>query len=133
MSLAVIDTSVWARLHDATIAAAVTEAIAANAVAMTAPLLLELLRSARDAEDLRSLRDGYEALHQIPISAEIAARAVDIQALLSKRGHHRAASPIDLLVAAAAEAVGAEVWHCDRDYELISEVTRLKHRRFVAR
>jgi predicted nucleic acid-binding protein len=52
MSLIVIDTSVWARLSDPAIAAPVTEAIAANAVAMTEPLLLELLRSARSQDEL---------------------------------------------------------------------------------
>ena len=35
------------------------------------------------------------------------------------------------MVAAAAESVGAEVWHCDRDYELIAEVTKQAHRRFA--
>jgi predicted nucleic acid-binding protein len=132
MSLVVIDTSVWARLRTPAIAAAVTEAIAANAVAMTEPLLLELLRSARDHDELLALREEYAALHQIPLSSQIAARALDVQGALAKKGHHRAASPVDLLVAAAAESVGAEVWHCDRDYELIAEVTHQPHRRFVA-
>jgi len=132
MSLIVIDTSVWARLRNPAIAAAVTEAIAANAVAMTEPLLLELLRSARDEKELCALREEYAALHQIPLSAEIASRSLEVQTALAKRGHHRAASPVDLLVAAAAESVGAEVWHCDRDYELIAEVTNQTHRRFAA-
>jgi predicted nucleic acid-binding protein len=132
MSLIVIDTSVWARIRSPEIAAAVAEAIAANAVAMTEPLLLELLRSARDENELLALRDEYGALHQISLSAEIAARALDIQAALARRGHHRAASPVDLMVAAAAESVGAEIWHCDRDYELIVEVTKQPSRRFTA-
>lgn len=131
MSLIVIDTSVWARIRNSAIAAAVTEAIAANAVAMTEPLLLELLRAARDAKELLALREEYAALHQIPLSGEIAARSLEVQAALARRGHHRAASPVDLMVAAAAESVGAEVWHCDRDYELIAEVTQQPHRRFA--
>ena len=131
MSLIVIDTSVWARIRSSAIAAAVTEAIAANEVAMTEPLLLELLRAARDAKELLALREEYGALHQIPLSAEIAARSLEVQAALARRGHHRAASPVDLMVAAAAESVGAEVWHCDRDYELIAEVTKQAHRRFA--
>lgn len=132
MSLVVIDTSIWARLRNPAIAAAVTEAIAANAVAMTEPLLLELLRSARDEKELLALREEYAALHRIPLSAEIAERSLEVQAALAGRGHHRAASPVDLLVAAAAESVGAEIWHCDRDYELIAEITRQAHRRFAA-
>jgi predicted nucleic acid-binding protein len=132
MSLVVIDTSVWARVRSSAIATAVAEAIAVNAVAMTEPLLLELLRSARDEKELLELREEYAALHQIPFSAAIAARSLEVQAALARRDHHRAASPVDLMVAAAAESVGAEVWHCDRDYELIAEVTGQAYRRFSA-
>jgi predicted nucleic acid-binding protein len=131
VSLIVVDTSVWARIRNPAIAAAVTDAIAANAVAMTEPLLLELLRAARDEKELLALRDEYAALHQIPLSAAIAARSLEVQAMLARRGHHRAASPVDLMVAAAAESIGAEVWHCDRDYELIAEITGQPHRRFA--
>jgi len=132
LSLIVIDTSVWARIRNPAIALAVTEAIAANAVAMTEPLLLELLRAARDEKELLSLQEEYAALHHIPLSTEIAARSIEVQTALAKHGHHRAASPVDLLIAAAAESVGAEIWHCDRDYELIAAVTNQPHRRFHA-
>jgi len=40
----------------------------------------------------------------------------------TRPGYDRAPSPLDLL-AEAAEAVGAELWHCDRHLELIAEVT----------
>ena len=36
---------------------------------------------------------------------------------------------MDLLTAAAAEAVDAELWHCDRLFELIAEVTGQSVRR----
>jgi predicted nucleic acid-binding protein len=72
MSLIVIDTSVWARLRNPAIAAAVTEAIAANAVAMSEPLLLELLRSARDHKEL--LAFVKRRLHRFRLP-EIAARS----------------------------------------------------------
>ncbi len=36
----------------------------------------------------------------------------------------RVASPrADLLIAAAAEAAGATVWHCDEDFDRIAEIT----------
>ena len=50
-------------------------------------------------------------------------RAVQVQALLADRGHHRAASIPDLLVAATAEVVGLTVLHSDKDFELIADVT----------
>lgn len=90
---------------------------------MTAPILIELLQAARSAEDLRTLARRYRGLHEIPLTAGVGRRALFVQAQLAARGYHRGPSVADLLAAAAAEAVGAEVWHCDRHYELIAEVT----------
>jgi predicted nucleic acid-binding protein len=42
---------------------------------------------------------------------------------LADRGHHRAASIPDLLVAATAELGQLTVLHVDKDYELIAELT----------
>ena len=50
-------------------------------------------------------------------------RAMEVQALLADRGHHRGPSPADLLVAAAAELAGLVVLHVDRDFELVADVT----------
>ena len=50
-------------------------------------------------------------------------RAREIQAALSWRGYHRGPSAANLLTAAAAESVEAELWHCDRHFDLIAEVT----------
>jgi predicted nucleic acid-binding protein len=50
-------------------------------------------------------------------------RAIQIQALLAQRGHHRAPSIPDLLIAATAELAALTVLHDDKDFELIAEVT----------
>ena len=123
MSLVFIDTSVWARVKQAPVADAVADAVAGGAVVLTDLLLLELLRSARDAREHAALSEEYGALHVIAIEAAITKRALTVQGKLATRGYHRAPSPIDLLSAAAAESVGATLWHCDRDFELIAEVT----------
>ena len=52
MSLVLIDTSVWARQNQLPVRRAITEAIEANAVAMAVPVMLELLRSARNHAEL---------------------------------------------------------------------------------
>jgi hypothetical protein len=90
---------------------------------MIDPIVLELLRSARDARDLIALGSEYNALHDIDVTPAMGARALEIQRALSFRGYHRGPSAVDLLAAAAAEAIGAELWHCDRHFELIAEVT----------
>ena len=50
-------------------------------------------------------------------------RAVDVLTVLAERGHHRAPSLPDLLVAATAERAGLTVLHVDKDFELIAEIT----------
>ncbi len=123
MSLILIDTSAWARHKQPQVRQAVAEAIEANAVAMVVPVMLELLRSARGHAELLALAEEYEALHVIPLDPDLGERARAVQAALAKRGYHRGPSPVDLLTAAAAESVGAELWHCDKHFELIAGVT----------
>ncbi|MFB9853125.1 PIN domain-containing protein [Micromonospora andamanensis] len=41
---------------------------------------------------------------------------------MTARGHHRAASPVDLMVAASAAEYGATVLHYDRDFDRLAEV-----------
>jgi predicted nucleic acid-binding protein len=123
VTLVLVDTSTWMRRGQAAVQDALSEAIEAESVVLVAPVLLELLRSARDRNEHRELAEEYEYLHFVEITAEVRRRAVDVQGALSAHGFHRGPSPTDLLAAAAAEAVGAEIWHCDRHFELIAEVT----------
>ncbi len=50
-------------------------------------------------------------------------RAVEVQMLLTQRGHHRAPSIPDLVIAATAEKLGMSVLHADKDFDLIVELT----------
>jgi predicted nucleic acid-binding protein len=123
LTLVLIDTSVWARQNQPQVRQAVFEAVEANAVAMIDSVLLELLRSARSHAELLTLTEEYEALHAIALVPALGTRAREVQASLAKRGYHRGPSPVDLMTAAAAESVGAQLWHCDRHFELIAQVT----------
>ncbi len=100
-----------------------TAALERDAIAMTDPIEIELLRSAFGERDHESLKRDYDRLHRISLSAVVGERALDVQSALVRRGYHRGPSVTDLLSAAAAESVGAELWHCDRHFELIAEVT----------
>ena len=96
---------------------------------------LEVGFSARSAE---ALRGGHERapLAHMPVeylTPAIEDRAVEVQLALAERGHHRAASIPDLLVAAVAERSQLTVLHVDKDFDLIAEITgqpveRLVHR-----
>jgi len=129
VTLVVADTSTWVRRLQPAVADLLGGAIERNEIAMVLPIKLELLRSARDARQVRAEALGYDALRQIELTPRIGRRAVLVQAALAERGYHRGPSPSDLLTAAAAEAAGAELWHCDRDFELIAEVTGQPQRR----
>jgi predicted nucleic acid-binding protein len=59
---------------------------------------------------------------ELPITLGVATRSRDLQLALTQRGYHRAASPVDLITAAAAAEYGAVVLHYDRDYDLIADV-----------
>ncbi|MFT3709410.1 MAG: PIN domain-containing protein [Archangium sp.] len=129
MSLVFVDTSVWARIAQPSVAEAVADATTGGAVVVTDLLLLELLRSARNAKEHAELREEYATLHVVSVTPALVERALSIQGRLAVRGYHRGPSPIDLLSAAAAESVKATLWHCDRDFELISEITKQPLRR----
>ncbi|MEV4480314.1 PIN domain-containing protein [Micromonospora coxensis] len=121
--LYLIDTSAWGRLRQPAvrkrIAAILEEGLAATCV----PLDLEDGRSARDFRDAMAVRARRaELMVDLPITAAVATRARDLQLALTSRGHHRAASPVDVLVAAAAAEYSATVLHYDRDFDLLAEV-----------
>lgn len=86
---------------------------------------LEVGFSARSGSDLRT---GNERppLSRMPVeylTPAIEDRAVEVQVALGERGHHRAASIPDLLIAATAELAQLTVLHDDKDFELIADVT----------
>jgi predicted nucleic acid-binding protein len=92
---------------------------------ITSLTLLEVGYSARSAADLR-LRTERPPIALMPVeylTPPVEDRAVDVQGLLAERGHHRAPSVPDLLLAAAAELADLTVLHVDKDFELIAEVT----------
>ena len=86
---------------------------------------LEIGYSARSAAQARS------AFSSPPISAmpveyltpAIEDRALEVQLVLASKGHHRAPSIPDLLIAATAELAGLSVLHLDKDFDLIAELT----------
>lgn len=85
---------------------------------------LEVLYSARNAEDHRAIRRRRAlAYESVPLDSRVFERAIDVQGLLAETGHHRVPIP-DLLIAAAAELAGLVLLHYDRDFDPIAAVTR---------
>lgn len=129
-SLALLDTSAWARILDGRIVGSAAERIAASIergeMATTEPLLLEMRYSARDAADFARLAEELEALPLLELDKRAVRRAVDAQSQLGlcKSVSHRV-KPVDLLVAGVADCHGAAILHYDGDYDLIAEHTDL--------
>ena len=129
MTLVLVDASVWARRLRPAVSEPLGDAIEEHRVVVIEPVILELLRGVRDAREVIRQARRYDALRKVPLGPRLERRARDVQVRLSWRGYHRGPSPLDLLAAAAAESVDAELWHCDRHFELIAEVTGQPMRR----
>lgn len=94
-------------------------------VGVTTVTLLEVGYSARSAADLSTVL-STPPLVAMPVeyfTPSVEERAVEVQRLLAERGHHRAPSIPDLLIAAAAELNRRTILHLDKDFELIAELT----------
>jgi predicted nucleic acid-binding protein len=128
--LALLDTSVWARLRDGRISGSAAERIydqvERGELALTEPLLLEMRNSARDGADFKLLAEELDAMPLLTLEARAVRRSLDAQAQLAALPDvsHRV-KPIDLLVAAVAEHHGSAVFHYDADYQLLADRTDL--------
>lgn len=121
--LYLIDTSAWSRLRQPIAGKRITTILAEGLAATCVPLDLEDGRSARDFRDATTIRARRaQVMIDLPIIPAVATRARDLQLALTARGHHRAAGPVDVLVAAAAAEYSATVLHYDRDFDLISDI-----------
>ncbi len=124
-SLLLADTSAWHHSSSARVSDLWRRNVDENRVAITAPVRLEILFSARSGRDYDDITTELSALHQLPCGDEAWERALDVQRRLAhkKALHHRSVRIPDLLVAAVAELEGAVVWHYDEDFDRIAAVT----------
>ena len=124
-----LDNSAWARLESVSLPDArrhdVAHMIEGGELAVCAPFLLEAGYSARSAADHDDLLGDLLTLPRLRIDIEVEEAALAAQRDLARRGHHRSASPADLLIAACAHTNGAGVLHYDRDYDVLVQLTGL--------
>ncbi|MDD9370058.1 MAG: PIN domain nuclease [Acidimicrobiales bacterium] len=125
MTAWLIDKSAIARLHRASDAVEWASRIERGLVRISTVTRLEVGFSARSAPDHRALlREPPVASMPVEyLTPRIEDRAVELQSMLAERGHHRAPSIPDLLIAATAELAEMTVLHVDKDFELIADVT----------
>jgi predicted nucleic acid-binding protein len=122
-----VDSTVWSNVRTKTrpdLAVWFNMAVQADLVATCEPVVLELLRSARDSAAFARQADLLALLPTVPTGERQFLRAREVQAALASSGRHRGVPPIDLLIAASAETAGLPVLHYDHDYDLIASVSR---------
>ncbi|MFI9431093.1 MULTISPECIES: PIN domain-containing protein [Streptosporangium] len=59
----------------------------------------------------------------MPVDDRAYDRAWQVQGLLTAKGQHRGAGPVDLVVAATAELRGLTLLHRDHDFDCVAAVT----------
>ena len=119
-----MDKSAFARLHQQVVAAALSPAIREGLVARCGILELEVLFSARNAQDIDLTRcDLAQALPLAETAQADFERAAAVMQLLAEAGLHRGVPVPDLIIAAVAERHGLTVLHYDADFDHVARVT----------
>jgi len=106
----------------------VADLVIAGRVATCAVIDLEILYSARSTSAFHEIRRELSMIPKAPINQNVCERAMEIQYALSKKSMHRSVTLPDLLIAACAEMAGLVVLHYDKDFDVISEITKQETR-----
>ncbi len=120
-----IDKSALVRLGSSPEAAEWVLRIRRGLVRISTLTRLEIGFSARSAQDLRRsfAEPPLSAMPVEYLTPAVEDRAVAVQHVLARAGHHRAPSIPDLLISATAELSQLTVLHVDKDFELIADIT----------
>lgn len=123
------DTSAWQRAEHHAVAELWIAVLTEDRVVTTPPIIVELLYSSRNADDLEATERDLARLRSIPVTQGVARAAIgamrDLAAI--QPGYHRV--PLaDLLIAAAAQAAGAAVLHYDHHYDRLARVLDFESR-----
>jgi predicted nucleic acid-binding protein len=117
------DKSALARAHLPPVAARLEPLFVAGEIATCGIVDLEFLFSARSTKDYLAILADRRSLPHVEVGESGIERAIVVQTALARKGHHRAVTIPDLLIAAAAEGAGLTVLHYDADFDFVAEVT----------
>ncbi len=128
-----VDTSLWVRYFQPTGWEELKEELARlldqGSLLTCWVVKAELLVGARNAGAFDRLSESLHALDEVPLTPEVWQGAAQLGHRLRLKGF---SVPLpDLLIAQAAAAAHAELWHADAHFDRIAEVSRLKARSFL--
>jgi len=117
-----VDTSVLARAGQPLVGDRLLELATAGELWTCRVIDLEVVYGSR-AREVAEVIEERRALPEAAITPAVMNRALQVAGAMARSGVHRGAKPIDLVIAAAAEAEGLTVLHYDDDYDRIARVT----------
>ncbi len=111
--------------RDQSTARDLADALAADEVAITEPILLEYLNGARNIAEYDRFARGLRAARLVRTTTADWDRALEVHRSFAESGpgHRRSVRLADLIIAAAAERHGLPIVHYDADYDRIADVT----------
>ena len=118
-----LDKSALARWPKPAVAPVLDELSDRGVLAVCGAVEIEVMHSARTATEAQRVRWLLRGFDWMSMPDEIWDRAITVQMEAVRRGHHRALSMADLLIAATAERHGATVLHYDGDFDMIAAIT----------
>lgn len=125
-----VDTSVWVEyLRDTSDASVerLTRLIEGEAeLAVTEPIMMELLSGASTARLERDISTLVDGLTMLAVDARLDYRASAKLFVASRRNGHPVRSLVDCLIAAVALRRGVPLLHRDRDFGYLAEISPLQ-------
>lgn len=112
MALILLDKSAWVRGGP--------QLLDYGELCMCAITRMEILYSARSADDYVALQDDLAAYRDLRIDHATVSAAQAAQRELAAAGQHRVSLP-DLIIGACAQQHGADVLHADRHFGVLAE------------
>ena len=116
------DTSVWGRRHQRVVADRLLGLASADELWTCRAVDLEMAYNA-GSRDVAETVFRRRLMLDAPITPGVLERSLDVAVVLAEAGLHWHAKPMDLIIAAAAEAAELTVLHYDHDFDHIASVT----------
>lgn len=112
MALILLDKTAWVRGG--------AELLEYGELCMCGITRMEILYSARSADDFSTLQDDLGAYRDLRIDHATIAAAESAQRELAAAGHHRISLP-DLIIGSCAQQHAADVLHVDRHFDVLAD------------
>lgn len=118
----IADTSAWARASRPHIRDLWATALRGRQIATCSIVTLELLYSARDAQELAVVEAEQSLLRDVPVTTSAQRAAIGALRDLASEGPGQHRVPLaDALIAAAAQDAGVDVLHYDHHYDRLAQ------------